>query len=271
MKGNLLLGTGRGKLGDVVARVLHGEQVFSKYQPVVFNPKSIAQNRQREMLSIATKKATVLNDLKTKGVELYYSNKFGASRNIRNLIVSISTRAQRIADAEHQGVLAIPYVATVSNIGNDFDLQLTDGQIALTDNLTVQKYAFGSDVPLDLNTKIAGFGTLNKELNGVFGDCSNVNIFEADLVLTQVTVTPDCLSLPKTYGLVAGSTENPPAVTGYPYVYSFTGTAWTALADNLAGSGTTDEGFKSGFFFLQWRDTKGNLLISKGSTKIKVG
>lgn len=270
MKGNLLMGTGRGKLGDVVARVLHGEQVFSKYQPVVHNPKSIAQTRQREMLSIATKKATVLNDLRTKGVELYYSNKFGASRNIRNLIVSISTRAQRIADANHQGVLAVPYVATVSNIGNDFELQLTDGQIALSDVLTSAKYAFGSDVPLDLNTKIAGFGTLNKDLNGIFGDCSNVNIFEADLVLTQETVTPECLSLPKTYGLVAGGAETPPVVTGFPYVYSFSGSSWTALADNMVGSGTTGEGFKGGFFFLQWRDTKGNLLISKSSTKINV-
>lgn len=271
MKGNLLMGTGRGKLGDVVARVLHGEQVFSKYQPVVHNPKSIAQIRQREMLSIATKKATVLNDLRTRGVELYYSNKFGASRNIRNLIVSISTRAQRIADADHQGVLKVPYIATVSNIGNDFDLQLSQGQVALTDDLTVQKYAFGSDVPLDLNTKIAGFGTLNKELNGVFGDCSNINVFEADLVLTEETVNPECLSLPKTYGLVAGSTEFPPVVTGYPYVYSFTGSSFIALADKLTGSGTTDEGFKNGFFFLQWKDAKGNLLISKGSTKIKVG
>lgn len=271
MKGNLLLGTGRGKLGDVVARVLHGEQVFSKYQPVVFNPKSIAQNRQREMLSIATKKATVLNDLKTKGVELYYSNKFGASRNIRNLIVSISTRAQRIADAGHQGNLKVPYIETISNIGNDFDLQLSQGQIALTADLNSEKYAFGSDIPLNLNTKIAGFGTLNRDLNGVFGDCSNVNIFEADLTLTKVTVTPECLSLPKTMGLVAGSTALPPVVTGYPYVYSFDGGDWTDLADNLTGSGTTGEGFKNGFFFLQWRDTKGNLLISKGSTKIKVG
>lgn len=270
MKGNLLLGTGRGKLGDVVARVLHGEQVFSKYQPVVHNPKSIAQTRQREMLSIATKKATVLNDLRTKGVELYYSNKFGASRNIRNLIVSISTRAQRIADAGHQGELAVPYVATTSNIGNDFDLQLKDGQVAFSSDLTAQKYAFGSDVPLDLSTKIGGFVTLNKELNGIFGDCSNVNIFEADLDLTQETVTPECLSLPKTMGLVAGSTEFPPVVTGYPYVYSFSGSSWTALADKLVGSGTSGEGFKGGFIFAQWRDSKGNLLISKSSTKITV-
>lgn len=270
MKGNLLLGTGRGKLGDVVGRVLHGEQVFSKYQPVVFNPKSLAQTRQREMLSIATKKATELNDLKRQGLDMYYSNKFGASRNIRNLIVSISLRAQRIADADHQGILKVPYVATVSNIGNDFDLQLSQGQVAVTDQFTAQKFAFGSDIPLDLNTKLGGFVTLNKELS-LFGDCSNVNIFEADLQLTQESVDPNCLSLPKTMGIVAGGSESAPAVTGYPYVYSFPSSAWTALADKLAGGGTTGEGFKDGFMFLSWRDDKGNLIISKSSTKITVG
>lgn len=268
MKGNLLLGTGRGKLGDVVGRVLHGEQVFSKYQPVVFNPKSIAQTRQREMLSIATKKATVLNDLKAKGINLSYSNKFGASRNIRNLIVSISTRAQRIVDAGNQGVLAIPYVATVSNIGNDFDVQQTQAQVALTDNLTAERYAFGSDIPLDLDTKLAGFNTLNAEFSGIFGDCSNINIFEADLVLTQESVDESCLSLPKTYGLVSGSTAIPPVVTGFKYVYSFAGSAWTGLNEQMPATGITGMGASGGFTFLSWRDHKGNLIISKASTKI---
>lgn len=268
MKGNLLLGTGRGKLGDVVARVLHGEQVFSKYQPVVHNPKSIAQTRQREMFSIATKKATVLNDLKVKGVDLYYSNKFGASRNIRNLIVSISTRAQRIADAGHQGVLAVPYVATISNIGNDFDLQQAQALVALTDNLSAQKYAFGSDIPLDLNTKLAGFNTLNEEFSGLFGDCSNIGIFYEELALTKENVDPECLSLPKTYGLIAGSTENPPVVTGFKYVYSFPGSAWTAFNETMPATGTSGGGLKGAFTFLQWRDDKGNLIISKGSTKL---
>ena len=268
MKGNLLLGTGRGKLGDVVARVLHGEQVFSKYQPVVFNPKSIAQTRQREMLSIATKKATELNAIKAKGIGLHYSNKFGASRNIRNLIVSISTRAQRIADAGHRGTLRIPFVKTVSTIGNDFDLQQAEGQVAFYDSLSAEKYAFGSDIPLDLDTKIGGFATLNLELSGFLGDCSNINIFEADLQLTQVNVTPECLSLPKTMGLVAGSALVPPVVTGYPYVYSFNGSDFKALSETLAATGTTGEGYKNGFSFVNWRDAKGNLIISKGSTKI---
>lgn len=266
MKGNLLLGTSRGKLGDVVARVVHGEQVFSKYQPVVFNPKSIAQTRQREMLSIATKKATVLNDLKAKGVELYYSNKFGASRNIRNLIVSVSTRAQRLADMS-AGSLQVANVAPVSNIGNDFDLQQVEGQVALSDNLGSELYAFGSEIPLDLNTKLGGFATLSPEFSPENGDCSNINIFEADLVLTSVNVDESCLSLPKTYGLVPGSTTVPPVVTGFPYVYSFTGGSFTTLSETLASTGIVDP-MTNSFIFLSWRDAKGNLIISKGSTKV---
>lgn len=266
MKGNLLMGTGRGKLGDVVARVLHGEQVFSKYQPVVHNPKSIAQTRQREMLSIATKKATELNDLKTKGVHLYYSNKFGASRNIRNLIVSISTRAQRLADMG-SGSLQVPYVASVSNIGNDFDLQQVEGLVVLHGEMNSEVLAFGSDVPLDLNTKIGGFTTLSPEFSPENGDCSNISIFEADLVLTPVNVNESCLSLPKTYGLQAGTTAVPPVVTGFPYVYSFTGGSWTALSETLASTGIGDP-MTNSFIFLSWRDAKGNLIISKGSTKV---
>lgn len=53
MKGNLLQGTARGKMGDVVAKVVHGKQVFSKYQPVVFNPKSQRQITQRDIFTRA--------------------------------------------------------------------------------------------------------------------------------------------------------------------------------------------------------------------------
>lgn len=270
MKGNILQGTARGRLGNVVARVVHGVQIYSNYQPNVSNPQSMAQTRQREMLSIATKKATVLNDLKVKGIEMYYSNQFGASRNIRNLIVSISTRAQRIADAGGQGVLKVPYVGTNSAIGNDFDLQINLGQVGLYEDLEGEKYAFGSDIPLDLNTKLGGFCTLSPEVSGVYGDCSNVNIFEADLVLTADTVDPNCLSLPKTYGLQVGSTANPPAVTGFQYVYTFPGSAWKAFIETMAGTGITDNGMKTAFSFLSWRDAKGNLIISKGSTKLSL-
>lgn len=273
MKGNLLLGTGRGKLGDVVARVLHGEQVFSKYQPVVFNPKSIAQTRQREMLSIATKKATALNDLKAKGVELYYSNKFGASRNIRNLLVSVSTRAQRIADMM-AGSLQVPYVGANSVIGNDFDLHIRSLQanVALTtvDYSTTEYLAFGSDIPLDLNTKFGGFSTVHTDFVGFALDCSHVNIFEIDIPLTAHSVGTGCLSNPKTMGFVPGSTATPAVIEGYPYAYRipvdfFTDSLWT---ETMFASGLTNSGNSNGFVFASWRDSKGNLLMSKGSTGI---
>ena len=268
MKGNILQGTASGKLGNVVARVVHGVQIYSNYQPNVNNPRSRAQTRQREMLAIAARKATEINGLRNRGIDMYYSNQFGASRRIRNLIVSISTRAQRIADAGHQGILRIPFVKTVSTIGNDFDVQQTQTQVALTDDLGAEKYAFGSDIPLDLNTKLGGFATLNLEFSGLVGDCSNVNIFEADLELRQETVDSNCLSLPKTMGVVPGSTALPPVVTGFPYVYSFAGSAFKALSETLAVTGTTGMGYKNAFMFLSWRDSKGNLIISKSSTKI---
>lgn len=273
MKGNLLLGTGRGKLGDVVARVLHGEQVFSKYQPVVFNPKSIAQTRQREMLSIATKKATALNDLKAKGVELYYSNKFGASRNIRNLLVSVSTRAQRIADMM-AGDLKVPYVGSNSTIGNDFDLNIRalNANVALTevDYSTIQYLAFGSDIPLDLNTKLGGFSTVHTDFVGFALDCSHVNIFEVDIPLTVHSVDSECLSKPKTMGLIAGTTESPAVVEGYHYAYRIPAEFFTdgSFTEIMFASGLTNSGNSNGFVFASWRDSKGNLLMSKGSTKI---
>lgn len=54
MKGNIFLGTARGRMGDVVAKIRHGKQIISKYQPNVLNPKSFKQMQQRELFSNAT-------------------------------------------------------------------------------------------------------------------------------------------------------------------------------------------------------------------------
>lgn len=273
MKGNLLLGTGRGKLGDVVARVLHGEQVFSKYQPVVFNPKSIAQTRQREMLSIATRKATALNTLRRDGLELYYSNKFGASRSIRNLVVSVSIRAQRIADMM-AGDLKVPYVGSNSAIGNDFDLQIrsSNWNVGLTgvSYAPTSHIAFGSDVPLDLNTKFGGFATVSADFVEPDVDCSRVNIFEIDIPLTARTVSPECLSKPKTMGMITGSTASPAVIEGFPYAYEISTDFFHEglFTQTAFASGLTNLGKSNGFVFASWRDAKGNLIMSKGSTKI---
>lgn len=267
MKGNLLLGTGRGKLGDVVGRVLHGEQVFSKYQPVVFNPKSIAQTRQREMLSIATKKATVLNDLKAKGADLYYSNKFGASRNVRNLIVSLSVRAQRLADMNNLGDLVMPTIVEQSAIGNslEFISNTFEGYFIQPTADSFQDGShvyFGSDIPLDLSTKIAGFTTLD---TAVYGDCSKIGIFEMDVDLTSVPVDSACLSLPKTKGAFVGTpVTNVPVITGFPFVYSFPVASWNQ--ETMQGGGLKFSA-KNFYAFVSWRDSKGNIISTKSTTK----
>lgn len=55
MKGNLLQGTARGRMGEVVASVRHGKQLFSKYQPNVNNPKSPKQASVRLIFAMAVK------------------------------------------------------------------------------------------------------------------------------------------------------------------------------------------------------------------------
>ena len=54
MKGNIFLGTAQGRMGDVVAKIRHGKQIISKYQPQVLNPKSFKQMQQRELFANAT-------------------------------------------------------------------------------------------------------------------------------------------------------------------------------------------------------------------------
>lgn len=54
-KGNLLLGMGRGKLGDIVLSRAYGEQISRARAKVVKNPKTKGQQVQRIILSTVTK------------------------------------------------------------------------------------------------------------------------------------------------------------------------------------------------------------------------
>ena len=69
MKGNLLQGTARGRMGEIVASVRHGKQLFSKYQPNVLNPKSFKQMKQRELFANATA-FTTSKAMAVKGLEM---------------------------------------------------------------------------------------------------------------------------------------------------------------------------------------------------------
>lgn len=87
MKGNLLQGTARGRMGEIVASVRHGKQLFSKYQPNVVNPKSAKQMSQRDRFARASKFA------KTFTEDGIYSNTYATLKNSsRSLYVNIVQR-----------------------------------------------------------------------------------------------------------------------------------------------------------------------------------
>lgn len=87
MKGNLLQGTARGRMGEIVASVRNGKQLFAKYQPNVSNPKSAKQMNQRERFARASKFA------KTFTSDGIYSNTYATMKNSsRSLYLNIVQR-----------------------------------------------------------------------------------------------------------------------------------------------------------------------------------
>lgn len=54
-KGSNFWGTARGRLGNMVISSIKGQQVERKYQPIVANPKTYAQMRQRSIFASAVK------------------------------------------------------------------------------------------------------------------------------------------------------------------------------------------------------------------------
>lgn len=88
MKGNLLQGTARGRMGDIVAKVVHGKQILSKYQPVVNNPKSPKQMANRSIFAEASKLlAELKKDLLRRGVKPLYNLYSGSSKSLANVVM----------------------------------------------------------------------------------------------------------------------------------------------------------------------------------------
>lgn len=93
MKGNLLQGTAKGRMGEIVSKVIHGVQIYSKYQPTVFNPSTTKQVVQRSYFSNAiafVKTFLTLNISNTQVIPI------GSAKNWRVGIIKQSIIAQRI-------------------------------------------------------------------------------------------------------------------------------------------------------------------------------
>lgn len=63
MKGNLILGTGRGKLGDIVLARRNGKQIARTHIAQISNPKSVGQQYQRMVFATASAAAKALGGI----------------------------------------------------------------------------------------------------------------------------------------------------------------------------------------------------------------
>lgn len=118
MKGNIFLGTARGRMGDVVAKIRHGKQIISKYQPQVLNPKSFKQMQQRELFANAT---AFTKDFLADGLlNSTYATLRGATKSIFlniNQAVIYSLRAIG-GDLTNTNKIATPMMQSIINENN---------------------------------------------------------------------------------------------------------------------------------------------------------
>ena len=118
MKGNLLQGTARGRMGEIVASVRHGKQLFSKYQPNVLNPKSFKQMQQRELFANAT---AFTKDFFSSGLlSSVYATPRGATKSLFLNINQAKIYSLRVigGDLTNLDKIATPMMQSVINENN---------------------------------------------------------------------------------------------------------------------------------------------------------
>lgn len=164
MKGNLLQGTARGRMGDIVAKVVHGKQILSKYQPIVNNPKSPKQIANRAIFSQASKMlAEMKKQLLNFGVKPLYNVYSGASKSLNNVVIPfIFEHAKNELDPFAHNLIGMrkPLI-TQGYTGNSFEFSINGEPGALNLSLVSQASTansgmayFGSDKKIEGNILI---------------------------------------------------------------------------------------------------------------------
>ena len=216
MKGNLLQGTARGRMGEIVASVRHGKQLFSKYQPNVNNPKSPKQMNQRERFSRASKFA------KTFVEDGIFSNTYATLKNSsRSLYVNI---VQREILYELMGCGAnlplsriLPLMNNNIN-GNIFNNQLVNDQETGVGTLLINGAKPTGDLYFGSYTKFKGDEAIIKvitpsSINPHFS--ASLKVIKSDL--REASIDDIDTSSPANFGF-----QNSVADCGnFPFVYSF--------------------------------------------------
>ena len=158
MKGNLLQGTARGKMGEIVARVVHGEQILSKYQPNVAKSDSELVIQTKEKFAKAVEFTRLTK--KTASIKLPYSVYLGSAKNMRSALIKQSLLAFDCFPVNGIGLRQTkPRQSAIFNKdlqtswGNKFEVEIGSTGIPslVGANVGVGNY-FGSDIPLEAET-----------------------------------------------------------------------------------------------------------------------
>ena len=158
MKGNLLQGTARGKMGEIVARVVHGEQILSKYQPNVAKSDSELVIQTKEKFAKAVEFTRLTK--KTASIKLPYSVYLGSAKNMRSALIKQSLLAFDCFPVNGIGLRqtkprqsAIFNKDLPTNWGNKFEIEIdSNGLPNIVGAVIGTGNYFGSDIPLEAET-----------------------------------------------------------------------------------------------------------------------
>ena len=216
MKGNLLQGTARGRMGEIVASVRHGKQLFSKYQPNVQNPKSAKQMSQRDRFARASKFAKKFVE---DGI---FSNTYATLKNSsRSLYLNIVQREilyELMGSGANLPVSRIlPLMSNTIN-GNMFNNPLVNDQATGVGTLLINGAKPTGDLYFGSYTKFKGDEAIIKvitpDITGV-DYRAQLKVIKSDL--TEASINDIVTSSPANYGF-----QNSVADCGnFPFVYSF--------------------------------------------------
>lgn len=157
MKGNLLQGTAKGRMGEIIAKVVHGEQILAKYQPNVSQPNTELQVQTKEKFVGAVNFTKLAK--KTASIKLPYSVYLGSAKNMRAALIKQSLLAYDCFDIN--GVnqrqskprqSSIFYKDLATTWGNKFEVEIASSGIPSIVGAQVGMQYFGSDIPLDADS-----------------------------------------------------------------------------------------------------------------------
>ena len=157
MKGNLLQGTAKGRMGEIIAKVVHGEQILAKYQPNVSQPNTELQVQTKQKFVGAINFTKLAK--KTASIKLPYSVYLGSAKNMRAALIKQSLLAydcfhingigQRQSKPRQSSIF---YKDLATTWGNKFEVEIASNGVPSIVGAQFGMQYFGSDIPLDADS-----------------------------------------------------------------------------------------------------------------------